>query len=422
MKRFIYWGLTLSMIVMGVQDVALAKNSIIVRSAKAKVFEKPSTDSSVLLTLKKGNPIHVLGITKSGWAKVQVNLNGSFGFTGWMFKSSLGVKQTSTPATSPQAPSATSSRERISDLERFFEPTEKSNVLVPRKFASPSKSKSSASSKATKSKNTVATTSSSIEPIDWKTERLSFSIVPTLLLHTYRLSDPNGQIFSYDIMGPALSAYGTLSAPALLNEKLFASVQGGGYFGMMTTNTNLRDGGGNQFGTVKAKNRVLGLNIRGHLLYKVKEAPQGHILVGPTIGYEFLSFNADDITDDNGDRSGLYVSQRNSSMLLGLRGEISLFPPFLITAGADFGINNLFAEDPEDFTGFEAEAGTLIAPYISLMFPIKRPNHFLGMDYRFRYQKIDFTGDSQPRASVTVTDASIEQIYQFIGLHYQHKF
>lgn len=395
--------------------VADAQNKIVVRSNNTKVYEKPETGSEVLYTLKKGNPVHVLGINKNGWARVRINIDGSFGFTGWVFQSSLGVSQSLAKTDSPSP--TQSGGDRVSDLDKFFQPTDSGQQLTPRTKKEP-KAKRERKAKPSQDQDSYL---AAMEPA-WTTEILSIIAKPSYALHTYRLSQLQGEVFKYSLSGPSLWLGIRAQSTPLFQERFFPSVDVGASYTMLNVTTNLRDSSGNQFGDIKAGNRVLGFDAKANLLVDVHQTPHGRVLVGPTIGYTYASFKGDDIVDDNGIRSGLYVSNRTASLTLGLHSEITVYPPFKLVAGLDVGINNKFEESPEDYTGAQASPNKLWAPYIALHFPIKRPHQFLGLEYRMRYQKTSFTGPSQPRAGDTVTDAFIEQIYHFAGLTYTFKF
>ncbi|MEZ4820550.1 MAG: hypothetical protein R3A45_11990 [Bdellovibrionota bacterium] len=108
-----------------------------------------------------------------------------------------------------------------------------------------------------------------------------------------------------------------------MGGKFFPSLVLGGAYGLLTTSTNLRDANGNQFGNLKAKNRLIGLNAHARFLYDVYQMPHGSVRVGPTIGYQSTKFKSDDIVDDNGDRSGLYVTNKRSSITVGVHSEVT---------------------------------------------------------------------------------------------------
>lgn len=410
MHRYLSWFSALAVVLICTPVMA---NKVIVRTKTARVFEKPSTRSQILYTLRQGNQVHVLGITKKGWAKVKINLDGNFGFTGWMFKSSLGVSQPVSGTASPKQPP----KKRVSDLERFFEPTEKGQQLNPRTKPTKTK-KSKASKKSKKSKTELA-----VMDTTWKTEVLTLIAQPSWILNQYSVSQGGVESFSYNVSGPGLMVGARLKAPPLFNNRFFPSVDVDVMYAFLHTSTNLRDGSNNQFGNITAKNKLFDVHTQANLLVKVHQTPQGKILVGPTIGYHFTKFNSDDIVDDLGVRTGLFVDSKRTNVMLGLHSEISTFPPFVLVAGMDVGLNNSYTEEPDGFTGQDPQAGTLYAPYISLRFPFKRPHQFLALSYRFEYQEIDFTGDSvQDRAGLPLTDASVEQIFHTIGLTYRFAF
>lgn len=405
-------------VIVVVSTASYAKNQVVVRSKSAKVYEKASVKSDVLYTLRKGNNVHILGVNKHGWAKVKINLDGNFGFTGWMFKSSLGVQQTIASTKTSKT-----SKKRVSDLEKFFEPTQGSKSLSPRvKKKKPKKKKSSRADRK-KSKTTNRRSDLAAMEPTLVTERLNLILTPAWTMHSYDVTQVSGNPFSYSVSGMTISGAAHVKAPPLFQNKFFASVILGGSFGLLTTSTNLRDGSGNQFANVKAKNKLYEFNAKLHLLYDVHQMPHGSVLVGPTVGYTYMKFKGDDIVDDNGLASGLYITNARSSMLIGLRAEVTSFPPFKLIGGIDFGLNNKISEEPDNFTGLDAKSKTLYAPYISLHFPIVKPHQFLGIDYRLHYQQTEFTGDaSQERGGVTLTDATVSQIYHFAGLTYTFQF
>ncbi|MCB0271535.1 MAG: SH3 domain-containing protein [Bdellovibrionales bacterium] len=392
-----------------------ANNQFVVRSKSAKVYEKPSTRSEVLYTLRSGNKVHVLGINQQGWAKVKINLDGNFGFTGWMFKSSLGVEQNLATAKPKEEP-----KKRVSDLEKFFEPTQNSQELSPRV----KEKKKSKTKKASKEKSS-SKPRSEMAALDttWKTEVLTLVARPSWALHQYNTLQNGSKVFSYTLSGPSVYAGVHAKAPALFNQKLYTSVDLGAEYGFLHTTTNLRDGGGDQFGSLTSKNKMFGFDAKANFLIEASQTPQGRILVGPTVGYRYLKFKADDIVDDNDVRSGLFVTSQRSGVTLGLHSEISTFPPFLLIIGSDFGISQSFKESPEDFSGTDPSAKMLYAPYLALRFPLKRPHQFLALSYSFEYQKVNFTGNStQDRAGVPLADATVEQLFHLLGVTYTFAF
>jgi|GEM_PF-5425902 len=393
-----------------------AANTFVIKTKTARVFEKPSTRSSVLYTLSLGKKVHVIGLNKQGWAKVRVAVDQNFSFSGWMFKSSIGVLQNIRPNTQNK------SNQRVSDLEKFFEPTKSTKDLSPRvkkpkKSIKPTKPGSSQKSNVTRKSELAA-----LDP-SFVTEILNLSATPTWAMHTYQVYQGTGQALKYTIDGMTAHAALHLKSPPLFKNKFFPSAVGTGTYGFLNTPTKLRDGNGNLFGEVTSKNKLIGWDARLHLLIEVYQQRHGNVVVGPTFGYLWSNFQADDVQDDNGDRSGLYVSHKRTSMIAGLRTEVTAFHPFKFILGMDVGFKNTYVEDPVDFTGSTPVPSWLYLPYVSLHFPLVKPHQFLGFEYRLMYQTIQMSGDSvSDRVGQTISSGSITESFHFAGLTYTFQF
>ena len=403
-------------------SVFAQSSTVSIRSSSAKVYSTASTKAEVLVTLKRGNKVTIVGVTENkSWVKVKVVVSG-FEFDGWVQRSAI-TKPKSTRSVAKRTKKKTSSsglkKSSTSDLDKFFEPAGSSSSNNLEAKAAKKKKPKKAKKKKTASKKKKSSTPGKHE---WIAGRLKLYGAPGYSFLQYKFSDDLTDAFRYNLSGPSIQLGAEYQAIELFKDIIQLRAQLLGQYSFMGTKTNLLDGSNVQFGDLTAKNMMLQILVKAKIMVDFNELIDKPFLAGITAGYDYWKFFADDIIDDLGVPVGLFVGQSVRSIPVGVVTELYFMDPVAIIIGGDLLINSNATESPSGSSGSQPNAKIGIAPYLRINFPVAQDKHIVGFAYRFRLQEVTFTGPSTSRVNNELNEASVLQSIHTLGIEYTYNF
>lgn len=425
MKRF------LPLLLILVSTLSFAQTAkVMIQKPVAQVYTNPSTTSEVLVVLKKGSKVDVLGVTQDGvWAKVKVVVSG-FQFDGWIQRSAIAKAKTETVAkpaakstTPPKtaAPASGLKSSSTTELEKFFEPSTTTSTPAPTTNVAPTESPRESEPAAAPKPKKQKTPREPGEK-SWVTDRLTVYGLPGFSFLQYTFSDATEDAFRYNLSGLNLQTGAEYQAFQLFNDALRISGQLNAQYAFFNTKTNLLDGTGTEFSDLTAKNRMLDIWIKLKLMLNFDVLMQKPFLIGLSVGYDYMKFFGDDIIDDTDVPVGLFVNQTTTSIPVGLIAELHFLDPVTLIMGTDVLMMSSSSESPDGSSGSDANPGLGLTPYLHLTFPLVGDKHYMGFMYQFRIQETKFTGPSSVRVNNTLNDASALQTMHTLSLEYAYHF
>lgn len=373
----------------------------VVRLSKVNVRAKPTTQSKILVTLKRNRKVRVLS-RKGSWLKVKIALKGGFDFSGWVIARAIRIRGSSSRRTvrsRPKRVPAQSSR-----IDEFFEPP---------------KSSRSTSSRRTLPRRSVRSRKGS----GWGlTDRLTLTGGSGFLMYVYELNTGGaspGEVFSYNLSGVGINFAADYKFFQGFNDRLLASANLFYQHGFFIFDTALKDTSGSTFDTRSSKSATDEIVFKVVGKYRLSSRKKS-LYLGSSLGYQFFRFNGDDVVDGSGNNINLFVDQTTQSVPIGVFGGYS-FGGTEISAGCDVLLLNSTSESPSGASGTDPKGQLGFSPYTNVNFGVIG-HHYLNLGYRLRFQKYSFSGTASRVNANNLTDGSASTILHQLLATYEYRF
>ncbi len=405
----------------------------VVTADQVAVRDQPNARAEILVTLDKGKRVIVL-TKKPGWLQVRVSLDKTFSLNGWVLEKFVKWKIPETGAVKPPARRAPKipqvQTETVASSSPVFTPIpapeEPNKPLFPAQPSPPpvvtvKPGRPAWSPPIPAEKEGVEEDETALNLLF---SRGGVSLGAGFLRHTYELKNRSGSVgplFSYVLPGIGVDAATTYWYWSGLRERLRTGAQVTFEYGYYRFSTDLQTSGSTTTSSVNSSGSSYDGTVRFPVEYRVG-ALTHPVVLRTNLGFEYLSFNLDDVQGADGPLR-LYVDQTVLSLLWGAdaRFEIPGVPKLQAGVGLDLLFLNWVWEKPRDTTGTDPKGSLGFVPHVEVTWmPSER--HHLSVGYKLRIQNYRFSGTASRVGTNNVHDGEADMTSHNIFARYDYVF